>query len=485
MILYKKYIMKKIRYYILTSLMTAGLTSCELFSDFGDLNDNPAATTTPIVGALLTNVQAGLGNNAFMITPGYFCQYFSETQYSSASLYANTQSDFSGIYTGTLYDLENIVIQDQSKSMSAVARILQQYIYWSVTDRWGDVPYSEALQGASLSRPKYDTQEEIYKGMIQALKDANAMFDESLITGDLVYGGDAAAWKRTANTLRLLMALQLSNKYPAAGGYAATEFNAALNDPAGIITTNAQNFKLNYPGGNFPSPYWGLYNGRRDVGESATLTTLMGNLNDGRQNAFGGATHEQGIAATTEPSDIGVPYGLERSKAEAFTSNNPKWARVLRGDLRGAASPVYIITAAQVFLARAEAANLGWTSENLADVYKKGIALSFEQWGLNAPENTYYTQPTVAVTAGGADNVKNIAIQRYIAHYPDGLQGWNIWRKTGFPQLTPAPDAVNTTKQIPHRYLYGAGESTSNKENVDEAMSRVGSYTQEAKIWWE
>lgn len=478
--------MKKIRYYILTSLMTAGLTSCELFSDFGDMNDNPSATTTPTVAALLTNVQSGLGNNAFIANPGYFCQYFSETQYSSASLYANTQADFTGIYNGVLYDLQNIIIQDKSKSMSAVAKILQQYIFWTVTDRWGDVPYSEALLGASASRPKYDTQEEIYKGMIQALKDANAMFDGSAITGDLVYGGDVAAWKRTANTLRLLMAIQLSNKYPAAGGYAATEFNAALNDPAGVITTNGQNFKLNYPGGNFSSPYWGLYNGRRDVAQSAPMTTLMGTMNDGRQAAFGGATDEQGIPATSESSNIGTPYGVERSKAEAFTSANPKWARVLRGDLRTAASTVYIITAAQVHLARAEAADLGWTSENLSEVYRKGIQLSFEQWGLAAPANTYLAQATVAVgSAGAAANKRNIAIQRYIAFYPDGLQGWNIWRKTGFPQLTPAPDAVNTSRQIPHRYLYGAGESTSNKENVDEAMARVGTYTQDAKIWWE
>jgi len=483
--------MKKIRYYILTSLMTAGLTSCDLFSDFGDLNDNPAATTTPIVGALLSNAiadsQTGIGVHAFLANPGYFCQYFSETQYSSASLYANTQSDFSLIYNRSLYDLQNIIIQDKSNSMSAVAKILQQYIFWTVTDRWGDIPYSEALQGASVARPKYDTQEEVYKGMIQALKDANALFDGSLITGDLVYGGDVAAWKRTANTMRMLMALQLSNKYPDANGYAATEFKAALTDPAGIITTNSQNFKLNFPGGNFPSSYFSLYNGRRDVAQSAPMTSLTSSLNDGRQVAFGGATEEQGVAATSESSDIGTPYGVERSKAEAFTSSNPKWARVLRGDLRGAASSVYIITAAQAYLARAEAADLGWTTENLSEMYKKGIELSFEQWDVAAPANTYFAQTTVAVgAAGAAANKKNIAIQRYLASYPDGLQGWNIWRKTGYPQLTPAPDAVSTSKQIPHRYLYAAGEYTTNKESVDAAVARVsGSYTQDSKIWWE
>ncbi|MCD8539997.1 MAG: SusD/RagB family nutrient-binding outer membrane lipoprotein [Leadbetterella sp.] len=159
---------------------------------------------------------------------------------------------------------------------------------------------------------------------------------------------------------------------------------------------------------------------------------------------------------------------------------------MLRGDLRGSASSLNIISAAQVFLARAEAADLGWTSENLSEVYRKGIELSYEQWGISAPSNTYFAQATVAVAAGSADNRKNIAIQRYIATYPDGLQGWNIWRKTGYPQLTPAPDAINASKQIPHRYLYGAGEYTSNKESVDAAVARVGgSYDQDAKVWWE
>ncbi len=479
--------MKKIRYYILTSLMTAGLTSCELFSDFGDLNDNPAATTSPTVGALLTNVQSGLGGFAFIATPGYFCQYFSETQYSNASLYATPQADFTGTYTGSLYDLQNIINLDQSKSMSAIALITQQYIFWTITDRWGDVPYSEALLGAESAKPKYDTQEDIYKGMIQALKDANAMFDGSQVTGDIVFNGDVAAWKRTANTMRLLMAIQLSNKFPNAGGYAATEFNAALTDPAGLITTNAQNFKLTYPGGNFPSPWWGLYNGRRDVAESNTMTGLMSDLNDGRQEAFGGATEIQDIASTSESSDIGVPYGVERAKAEAFTSANPKWARVLRGDLRPSAGSLNIISAAQVYLARAEAANLGWTTENLSEIYRTGISLSFEEWGLDAPAATYFSQPSVAVGAAGtSQNTQNIAIQRYIATYPNGLQGWNLWRKTGYPQLTPAVDAINASKQIPNRYLYGAGEYTSNKESVDAAVGRVsGAYDQDAKIWWQ
>ncbi|MBL0302342.1 MAG: SusD/RagB family nutrient-binding outer membrane lipoprotein [Cytophagaceae bacterium] len=475
--------MKKFSKYILTTLVVGSLTSCEMLSDFGDTNLNPSATNSPTYAALLTNVQAGLGGYAAQTTPGYFCQYFSETQYSSSSLYAIPQVDFTGNYSASLYDLENIITTSGNKSMSAISKILQQYIYWNMTDRWGDIPYSEALKGAESTRPKYDTQENIYKGMIQALKDANGMFDGSLISGDVIYGGDVAAWKRAANSMRVLMAIQLSKKFPAASAYAATELKAALAD--GVITSNAQNFKISYPGGNFQSPWFNLYNGRRDVAESATLVNLMGSLSDGRQAAFGGETEEQGVANSNNSSSIGVPYGVERAKAEAFTGANPKWARVLRGDFRTPTGSVVIISAAQVALARAEAADLGWTSESLNTVYQDGIKLSFDQWGLSAPAASYFTQAGVTLSAAGTGaNLKNISIQRYIASYPDGLQGWNITRKSGFPALTPAPDAVNSSKKIPERYVYATGEYSSNKVSVEDAVKRVAAYDQDAKVWW-
>ena len=66
------------------------------------------------------------------------------------------------------------------------------------------------------------------------------MFDGSLISGDVIYGGDVAAWKRAANSMRVLMAIQLSKKFPAASAYAATDLKAALAD--GVITSNTLNF---------------------------------------------------------------------------------------------------------------------------------------------------------------------------------------------------------------------------------------------------
>ena len=290
-------------------IITSG---CDKFKDFGNTNVNPGGVNTPIVAALLTNAESTLGGYASMTRGGLYGQYISETQYTDVSLYALPQLAFNGEYAGVLMDLQDIINRNISNNESAVAKILQQYIFWTITDRWGDVPYSEALKGNPT--PKYDKQEDIYKGMISALKTAVTQFDNnSLITGDVVYGGSVAKWKKLANSLRMLMALRLSKRYPGASEYAATEFKAALNDAGGYISSNADNFALPYPGGNFRNAWYQTYNGRKDYGESAPMVSLLSTLGDNRQTVFGGATELPNPSpGWNVTSNKGVPYGRTR-----------------------------------------------------------------------------------------------------------------------------------------------------------------------------
>jgi Starch-binding associating with outer membrane len=88
-----------------------------------------------------------------------YSQYISETQYTETSNYSTQQVAWDGIYAGMLYDLQNIINQNtntttaasvavngSNKNQIAVARIVKAYIYLTMTDRWGDLPMSEALQ---------------------------------------------------------------------------------------------------------------------------------------------------------------------------------------------------------------------------------------------------------------------------------------------------------------------------------------------------
>jgi len=463
------------------------VTGCDMLSDFGDTNVNPAATTQPITAALLTNVMSGIGGYATSTRGGLYCQYFSETQYTDVSLYSLPQLSSTGYYSGYLYDLENIVKQnteDATKAAAAlnganenqiaIARILQSYFYWWITDQWGDIPYSNALTGDP--NITFDTQEDIYKGVIASLTSAVDMFvtTGAPLKGDLHYKGDINKWKKFANSMRVLMAIRLSNRYPGASDYAATQLKAALNHPAGVIENNADNFRVVPPGGNFRNNWFALYDGRSDFAVSKEMVDRMVALTDTRVNIFGSST-------------VGVPYGLLRAAAEAFTSANPTWARIMAPSWREQTSPVFVMTAAQVYLARAEAADRGWTTENMVNMYTNGITASHTQWGLAAPTAGYLAGVELTNPAGTNANLARIALQQYIAFYPDGRQGWSNWRRTNIPALTPTPNATNASKLIPKRYTYGTSEWATSKAAVEAAIARLtttGLDSPDYPVWW-
>jgi hypothetical protein len=469
--------MKKIYLYTLAGAFGLLGAGCNKVKDFGNVNTDPSRTVTSIPSALLTNVEAGLGGYASTgteaISGGQYAQYFTETQYSGTSLYNLPQNDFSGNYTGNLNNLQIIINQAPTKNMVNVAKILQQYIFWVVTDSWGDVPYSEALKGIANIQPKYDSQQDIYKGILTNLTAAINALDGSAISGDIIYNGDVASWKRMANSLKVLVAVQMSRTTETTVASAAVKEAIA----SGVITSKDQNFTLVYPGVNYKSAWWNQYNGRKDFAESKTLTDYTASTNDPRQATFGG---ESEVAGNLNTSNIGVPYGLARLNVIAFTDANPKWARVLRGDYRLEGGSVTLITAGEVHLARAEAANLGWTTESATSEFAEGLGASFEQWGLtNAAGKTF------AGTLGTV-NLQLISTQRWVASYPDGHQAWNIWRKNGYPKLTPAPDAVNASKLIVRRFVYATNEYNTNGTNVKAAVAKLAKGdSQDARVWWD
>jgi hypothetical protein len=477
--------------------VTLLISGCNKIEDFGTTNVNPAVTNNPITSALLTNVLTGIGAHASVAVPALYCQYFSETQYPDVSCYATNSASPQIWYSGSgfsnaanLSDLQNIItnntdaatkvtasLNGANDNQIAIARILKAYIFWTLTDRWGDIPYSKALKGDP--NVEYDTQESIYKDLIKELTEAVAQFtDGAAIKGDIAYTGDVAKWQKLANSMRMLMSLRLSKKYPGATDYAATEFKAALANSAGSIEVNSDNFSLVYPGGNYRNPFYNMYDGRKDYGESATMTGILGTLGDSRQAVYG-------ATSTGAATSKGVPYGRLRSFIDPWCGQNPDYAYVLAPAYRQQTSPLFIVTASSVLLARAEAAERGWTSEPTATLYAAGITASFTQWGLAAPDATYLTKASVALGAAGT-NLDKIALQQYIAYYPDGVQGWSNWRRTNVPALTPAPDGTNDPKVVPRRYMYGSADATLTKAGYDVAVSRLtGGDKMDSKIWWD
>lgn len=505
----KKLNIKILKFVVAGALLTS-IHSCKKLEDFGTTDVNPNGASEPLTGALLTNVEAQMGGYAAQLQPGLYCQYFAEPTYPGTGLYTLPQLNSSGNYSGPLNDLQTIIKRNTDPATSgsstvtiagsnvnqiAVAKVLQSYIFWTITDRWGDIPYSEALKGVENFTPKYDDQESVYRGLISDLKVANATFDENtpLLKNDIIYAGNVAKWRKFSNSLRMLIALRMSRKYPSISGYAATEFAAAYEDSYGHIEDNADNFTIAYPGGNFRNP-WFTQGGSVDNGTSKTFTDVLNGLVDPRLNQM-----------VTVPGN-GVPYGLT-----AAYPQTPVFAQILATSKRLENSPLIVVSAATVWLAVAEAAELGWIIADSEEAYNEGVKASFAQWGVTLPASYLVSGPAnfnsgqgVASIGGSTvagsnavtpDKLSRIALQQWIAYYPDGLQGWSNWRKSegilpapasGVPDIKPTVNARNSSGQIPRRYVYGVTEYSLNGDKLQERIALMpGGDSQDGRVWWD
>lgn len=468
------------------TLLTA--TGCfKHLGDYGTTNNNPNATTAPIPSALLTNALNGLNTGVwdqggFRTVDGIYAQYFSETQYTDVSRYARTTINFDGFYSGVIYDLQNIINYNSdpataataanfgsNKNQIAIARILKAFYFWQITDTWGDIPYTLALKGDG--NIAYDTQDIIYKDLLKELREAVAQFDAGLtVQGDILYNGNTSKWKKFGNSIRLLIALRMS-KVDAATG--KSEFTAALSDAGGVIDAASDNAALAAPGGVYQNPFYNYYVvvQRKDYAVAKTITDALSSVNDERISAFGS-------------SNVGFPYGLTRADAVAFANANVNYARILEPTRRKETSPTILIAAEEIKLARAEAAALGWTAENAVTLYSDGIQASWTRWGVYDATKfaAYMTQPAIAL---GVNTIQKIALQEWLAFYPDGTQGFASWRRTGIPALTPAPGLT----AIPRRLSYGSNEPQLNPVNYTTAAARytdaTGPDSQYGKVWWD
>ena len=472
---------------LVLGVTSMAMVGCEKgIDDFGTINRNPNATTVPITSALLTNVLANSANNVWgsgiNTTAGLYCQYMAETQYTDISRYATPTLDWNGTYAGDMYDLQNIINTNtnadtkasaaqygSNANQIAIARILKAYYFMILTDAYGDVPFSQALKGVGTI--PYDKQETIYPALITELKEAVAQFDAGpTVQGDVMYGGNTTKWRKLANSLRAILALRMSKVFPNTGQLAATEFAAALT--AGVIDANADNAAIPYPGGNYRNPIYNYYviTQRFDYAVSKTMTDQLTALADPRINTFGN-------------NSKGFPYGLTRSDALAWQTTNPTFAFLLGFTATPQTLPLSLVSAGQVFLARAEAARRGWTTESASSMYNSGITLEMNRWGISntAAINAYLAQATVALD-GGAGDLQKIAEQRWMSHFPDGNQGWAEWRRTGFPALSPAPGQSNP---VPRRIPYGPSEPQLNAVNYAAAAALYSGNSQNARVWWD
>ncbi|RYG96848.1 SusD/RagB family nutrient-binding outer membrane lipoprotein [archaeon] len=464
-------------------------------SDFGDVNESPYALQGTSSRSLLTNALKNLaGTVSGYNSSVFYVQYLSEGPYPGASRYSTRNFSFDGNYTGPLYDLQAIINANTGKpnvvpvssepgldgsveNQIAVARIMKAYFYWWMTDRWGDIPYSQALQGAANVLPKYDTQESIYTDLFKELREAVAQINTATtgVGGDILLGGDMTAWKRFANTMRMQMALRYKDRKNAVG---KTEFNDAIT--AGVITSVSQDvyyrFIANDP--NNWNPYYANYSiaNRNDYAISITMTNYMNPKNDPRLRIY----------AETLPSGnvVGLIYGSSTAR------NIPNVYSRIGTSLRAAGAPALVFSRAQVLFAMAEMTlpDQAWLPGGHAQAaiyYNQAIEASFVTWGVASPTAaaaTYAAQANVVYNPANA--LQQIMTEKWVHLYLNGYESWADWRRTGFPVLTPSATPSRSTT-IPVRQAYGTTEVTVNGVAYREAVARQGADNLNTRVWWD
>ena len=451
--------------------------------DFGDINLNPNSPAIASTAAILTNAERSIPTIVSEVNSNLMVQYISEITYTEDSRYEQFEWSYDSWYSGPLKDLQEIIdlnttdpetfiISGTTENQIAIARILKVYFYNYLTDRWGMIPYSEALQGSANIKPKFDTQESIYISLFDEIDAAlNSINESGNIKGDILFQGDLSKWKKFANTMKLIMAMRISNVNPTLGQQKLTE---AYN--SGVISSVDEN--MHYPyleEDTNDNPWQDRFQTREDYAVSDVFINFLLEKKDPRISAFA----ELPLSNPTG-TYVGCPYGLAnpnklQSDISFITSDIIK-----NGTQKGG----MIFTYAQVCFSMAEAALRGMTTSKDAKTwYNLGVDASMKQWGVSDSDIAQYMdQADILFTETKA--LEQIATQKWISLYMQGAESWAEWRRLDFPKLEPAVDALSGNG-IPVRNGYAPLTKSLNEENYNEAVSIQGPDNQDTRLWWD
>ncbi|MGK7388696.1 MAG: SusD/RagB family nutrient-binding outer membrane lipoprotein [Candidatus Cyclobacteriaceae bacterium M2_1C_046] len=476
-------------------------TACDM-GDFGDLNNSPNATTEPLTSNLLTSALRGLGETVTATQGTHYVQHLANSQYTDADNYQTVNFSFNGFYAGELSDLDLIIRTNTNEETKvdaqrfgknanqiAVAKILQAYYFHHMTDRWGDIPFTEALKWHEGEyTPAFDTQETVYNGIFIMLDEAVQMIegdvDANLAAGDFLFGGDMTRWKDFANTTRMVAALRLSERNP---GKAEDEFNAALDASGGVVSSNDEN--INYPylaEANNQNPWFARFLTRTDYAIAEPLVEQMHTVANGGVLDVAMDPRLPIYANTRENSTeiVGMPYGLTQAQTGDWKADNGGEPSYLGDYFREQGQDLPIFSYAQVLFSMAEAAERNWIAGNAEDFYNEGIEASLEMYGVEDQLTPYMLNSEVAFDPARA--MEQILTQKWIALYTNGYEAWAEWRRTGLPNLAPSPNAFTENGEIPTRQAYPVTERDLNPTSYDEAVSRLGGADNLiGKVWWD
>ncbi|MCV9927499.1 SusD/RagB family nutrient-binding outer membrane lipoprotein [Flavobacterium sp. LS1R49] len=471
--------LKKLAYITLFAL---SLTSCSDTLD--DINKNPNATETPLAPYLLTgtlkqgaDLYWGADNN--FNSSLLFVQHWAKIQYTEPDRYDVSNTSFTSLwntgYATLITDLNTILNfsdQQANSNYKGIALTLRSWTFLLLTDAYGSIPYKEAGQKVT---PAYNTQEEVYTGLLEDLKKAQSLLSTTngTVTGDLAYKGDITKWKKLVNSLRLRIALRISDKLSALAKQTAIE---ATTDAVGVISSNSEIFQFIYTSSPQQNPASAWFETRDDFRISKTLVDKLYELSDPRLPVYAQLPSDASVGKY-----VGGGNGLSNSDAnsQGFAKTSKPGTYFLTS-----LSPAVIASYSETLFNLSEAVARGYISGDAEQLYKSAITASFNQFGITDATiiSNYLNQTTVKYDA--TNYAKSIGTQKWIAFFGQGLDAFAEWRRLDYPVLTAGPATV-LDGQLPSRFFYPGTEQSLNGTSYQAAVSVQGKDLLTTKLWFD
>ena len=460
--------MKKISIYIMGFALLAS-SGCKKFIDVNtDPNnavDGTEATMLPPVEIAIADEMYG-GNAAFIV------QNFMQTTAINQpppqiGTYLEINSDLDGdwsvYYSTVLINLKIIntkAIADGKLNYAAIAQILSALALGNATDLWGDIPYSQALQGTANLSPVYDKQEDIYKDiqtlLDKGIADINAGTTTVPSSDDFFYTGDMSKWKMLAYSLKARYYMHLTK---APGYTAAAQAQLALTALTNAMQSSDDDLQYMFPGAAGQTNPW--YNNFNQVSTAVISSDFVDTLvtrNDPRLSKMVSPSTETGLYTGREIGDAAA------GDLESYSYPSSYYMGIGAG--------VYMMSYSETLFLKAEATYIVSGYAAAQSIYQSAVTAHMTKVGVAAADITTYLNSRGTLTAANAE--QRIIEEKFISNYLN-LEIFNDWRRTGYPTMVKVPNALS---DIPRRVLYPEVEITTNPQPQQSAILTD-------RVWWD
>ncbi|WP_154665720.1 SusD/RagB family nutrient-binding outer membrane lipoprotein [Saccharicrinis fermentans] len=506
--------MKKIYLAIISLVMVGIISSCS--DDFGDMNVPSNATDVVEPKFFLNAMEQGVYNNYqrnVNLYPDVYSQYWANTVSGfEASRYEYVDdwigNQWSEHYAAMLRraDAMEQMFGENPNYVDAIAiKDIWMCYWWSrMSDTYGDIPYFGTPSGEAVA---YTSQEEIYTDLFKVLDNAVTSItggaDQYVYSDgyDLIFDGDVDKWKRFGNSLRLRLAMRISNVNPE---QAEAEVKAAIDGPGGLMTSNDDVAKVSMWSEGWYDYInqmgWNWNNIRMSETFSNYCYSESSVDEDPRASIwFAYQRDVEGTATAMTKEEVGKTryFGLKNGlntiddsfKEDYATLNlDGGYVDFTQSGEDAMSCPVMFYSEVQFLLA--EAALRGWVSENPNTYYKAGIQASMDYVGVESDDATAYIEGVADLAGSNEAQLKKIITQKWLANFPNGVEGWADFRRTDYPDLTLPAGGVSSSSSVAEgtyvkRIRYPDNEHRLNETNMPVSLNSLDADRMDIRVWWD